>query len=115
MTAEWREVVESDKVIQVELDCVAMDFEEVLVGKNTGFTGGDGRVLPTFTKPILRSRPPPRPAGLGELTMAGKMRYQLDGFKFPPYSYGDGYTFEKDGTLFQAPSYVREFCHMLAP
>lgn len=45
--------------------------------------------FPTFTRAIPRTRPPPRPAGLGQTNEAAKKRWQEDSYRFPPYTYDE--------------------------
>ena len=49
----------------------------------------DGAILPTCMKSIRRHRPPPRPAGLQRVSNDGKLRWQADEYRFPPYQYDD--------------------------
>ena len=43
--------------------------------------------FPTFTRPIVRRRPPPDPAGLGHTSDEGRERWEADSFRYPPYVY----------------------------
>ena len=43
--------------------------------------------LPTFTRSIPRVRPPPSPAGIRHTPQEAVERWQLDSFRFPPYTY----------------------------
>ena len=45
--------------------------------------------FPTFTRAIRRTRPLPRPAGLGQTNEAAKKRWQEDSYRFPPYTYDE--------------------------
>ena len=47
----------------------------------------NGTVLPTCMKAIRRSRPPVRPAGLDRVDISGRLRWEADEFRFPPYQY----------------------------
>ena len=49
----------------------------------------EGAILPTCMKSIRRDRPPVRPAGLSRVSHEGRLRWQADEFRFPPYQYGD--------------------------
>lgn len=42
-------------------------------------------------KSIPRPFPPVRPAGLDRVSYDGRMRWQADDFRFPPYQYGDSF------------------------
>ena len=46
-------------------------------------------VLPTCMKAIKRSIAPPKPAGLERVSADGRLRWQADDMRFPPYQYGD--------------------------
>ena len=46
-----------------------------------------GAMLPTCMKCIKRSRPPPSPAGIDRVDLDGKLRWEADNYKFPPYQY----------------------------
>ena len=43
--------------------------------------------FPTFTRPIVRRRPTPDPAGLGHTSDEGRERWEADSFRYPPYVY----------------------------
>ena len=43
--------------------------------------------FPTFTRPIPRRRPPPKPAGLEQTSREGQARWAADSFRYPPYVY----------------------------
>ena len=49
----------------------------------------EGAILPTCMKSIRRQRPPPRPAGLQRVSNDGKLRWQANEYRFPPYQYDD--------------------------
>ena len=59
----------------------------------TGAESGD--VLPTCLRAIIRSRPPPRPAGLSRCDEDTKERWKSEHFKFPPYQYLSRFLFWK--------------------
>ena len=40
-------------------------------------------------KAIKRVRPPPRPAGIDRVSEEGKLRWEADSFRFPPYQYAE--------------------------
>ena len=46
-----------------------------------------GAILPTCMKCIKRSRPPPSPANIDRVDLDGKLRWEADNYKFPPYQY----------------------------
>ena len=48
-----------------------------------------GAILPTCMKAIKRQRPPPRPAGYDRVSAEGRLRWEADSFRFPPYQYGE--------------------------
>ena len=50
-----------------------------------------GVKYPTFMKSIVRSRPPPNPAGLRRCDGSMVHRWQSDSFRFPPYQYSYEY------------------------
>ena len=43
--------------------------------------------FPTFTKAIVRQRPPPQPAGIARCDAACLLRWESDSYKYPPYQY----------------------------
>ena len=47
--------------------------------------------LPTFTRAIPRSRPAFRAPGLDRIDTPTRLRYESDGFRFPPYTYAREY------------------------
>ena len=54
--------------------------------------------LPTFTRAIPRSRPPPKPAGIERCSEATLEKWRNDGMMFPPYTYCPEYLMrEVDG------------------
>jgi hypothetical protein len=53
--------------------------------------------FPTFTRSIPRNRPPPSPAGLKGCSLAALERWEIDDFRFPPYTYEDNFMVT-DGT-----------------
>eukprot|EP00438_Fugacium_kawagutii_P006300 Skav233308 [mRNA] locus=scaffold4193:88579:93795:+ [translate_table: standard] len=59
--------------------------------------------LPTFTRAIPRSRPPPSPAGIARCDEETLKRWRRDKMKFPPYTYGPEYLFSSK----QLPGQVR--------
>ena len=50
-----------------------------------------GVTYPTCMKAIVRTHPPPVPAGLDRTPMMARTRWEQDGYKFPPYQYKDCY------------------------
>ena len=59
-----------------------------------------GVKYPTFMKSIVRSRPPPNPAGLRRCDGSTVHRWQSDSFRFPPYQYSYEYLVkDEDGNL----------------
>ena len=48
-------------------------------------------VFPTCMKSIVRSCPPPKPAGLSKCDRDTCWRWEADRFRFPPYQYKSGY------------------------
>ena len=70
--------------------------------------GWHGEVLPTAMKAIVRSRPPPRPAGINRCNADVQGRWASDNFKFPPYHYLDRFTFWKGDKWRLADSRERE-------
>lgn len=46
-----------------------------------------GAVFPTCMKAIVRSRPPPRPAGINKCDQSTLNRWRDDSFRYPPYHY----------------------------
>eukprot|EP00435_Cladocopium_sp_Y103_P069428 s503_g33.t1 len=58
--------------------------------------GEEGYTLPTALKSIVRSRPPPAPAGLARCDEDCLARYQADQFRFPPYHYLPRFLFWKN-------------------
>ena len=46
-----------------------------------------GAVFPTCMKAIVRTRPPPSPAGLAKTDKATRERWASDDFRYPPYQY----------------------------
>eukprot|EP00438_Fugacium_kawagutii_P010981 Skav206612 [mRNA] locus=scaffold1562:77884:84170:+ [translate_table: standard] len=71
-------------------------------------TGSDLR-FPTFTRPIIRSRPPIDPAGLKGASQEARMRWKEDRFRSPPYVYESKFLIESPaGTLHKLPAHSRE-------
>lgn len=63
----------------------------------------------TFTRPIVRARPPIDPAGLKGSSEGARNRWVEDQFRFPPYTYEEKYLLESDrGFLHKLPAYSRE-------
>lgn len=55
--------------------------------------GSSGAVLPTCMKAIVKSKPPPAPAGSSRCDAATKQRYEADEYRYPPYQYGPQFVF----------------------
>eukprot|EP00438_Fugacium_kawagutii_P030713 Skav213067 [mRNA] locus=scaffold364:748159:750546:- [translate_table: standard] len=65
--------------------------------------------LPTFTRPIKRTRPPIDPAGLKDASVAAKHRWRDDQFRFPPYVYEEKYLLlDENERLVKVPAFSRE-------
>eukprot|EP00438_Fugacium_kawagutii_P027760 Skav215993 [mRNA] locus=scaffold4693:119449:124700:+ [translate_table: standard] len=70
---------------------------------------GTTRRFPTFTRPIVRSRPPIDPAGLKGSSQEARMRWKDDSFRFPPYTYDEKFLIESpSGVLEKLPAQSRE-------
>ena len=66
--------------------------------------------LPTFTRAIPRTRPPPGAPGLHKISGVARARYFRDALRFPPYTYEDHLCFvrEADSAFsWQDPGVVR--------
>ena len=55
-----------------------------------------GTIFPTCMKSIVRSRPPPAPAGYARCSWDTIGRWEADSFRFPPYQYDDRFIIWKD-------------------
>ena len=69
---------------------------EAIPDPGWGWPGGeldDNLKLPTFTRAIPRSRPPPAPAGLGSCSEETVQKWKSDKMKFPPYTYQPQFLF----------------------
>ena len=64
-------------------------------------------------KAIKRNRPPIRPAGLDRVTQDGRMRWEADDFRFPPYQYDDRFVFWVGDRWRLANASERELLHGL--
>ena len=64
--------------------------------------------LPTFTRSIPRSKPPPRPAGLQHTPSDAVSRWRLDSFRYPPYTYKKEFCMEKENFFRVACAAERE-------
>ena len=53
--------------------------------------------LPTFTRAIPRTRPPPAAPGLHNVSSTALSRYYADQLRFPPYTYADELCFAAEG------------------
>eukprot|EP00435_Cladocopium_sp_Y103_P015342 s342_g3.t1 len=73
----------------------------------------EGHILPTCMKSIPRKAPPVRPAGLDRVDNDGKLRWQADQFRFPPYQYSNRFIFWVNGRWRLASSSERELLHGL--
>eukprot|EP00438_Fugacium_kawagutii_P019945 Skav209628 [mRNA] locus=scaffold4224:30594:35975:+ [translate_table: standard] len=71
-------------------------------------SGSDLR-FPTFTRPIIRSRPPIDPAGLKGASQEARLRWAEDRYRYPPYVYESKFLIESPaGTLHKLPAHSRE-------
>ena len=69
---------------------------EAIPDPGWGWPGGeldDNLKLPTFTRAIPRSRPPPAPAGLSSCSEETVQKWKSDRMKFPPYTYQPQFLF----------------------
>ena len=56
--------------------------------KGAHWPGGEqGEILPTALRAIIRTRPPPRPAGISRCDQDTLERWAAECYKFPPYHY----------------------------
>eukprot|EP00438_Fugacium_kawagutii_P030064 Skav225587 [mRNA] locus=scaffold901:108728:113061:+ [translate_table: standard] len=70
---------------------------------------GTDRRFPTFTRPIVRQRPPIDPAGLKSSSQEARLRWRDDHFRFPPYTYEEKYLIRSpSGILQKLPAQSRE-------
>ena len=68
-----------------------------------------GVKLPTFTRAIVRKKPPPDPAGLKTASQEALSRWQQDSYRFPPYVYEEKFLLTgEDGTLRKIPADSKE-------
>ena len=58
----------------------------------------EGTVFPTCLKCIVRTQPPPRPAGLERCSEEAKRRWAEDQFRYPPYQYDDKFVITSSST-----------------
>ena len=66
--------------------------------------------LPTFTRAIPRTRPPPGAPGLHKISDVARARYFRDALRFPPYTYEDHLCFVREADAafsWQDPGAVR--------
>eukprot|EP00438_Fugacium_kawagutii_P027734 Skav224787 [mRNA] locus=scaffold764:4437:22368:+ [translate_table: standard] len=70
---------------------------------------GTDRRFPTFTRPIVRQRPPIDPAGLKSSSQEARLRRRDDQFWYPPYTYEEKYLIQSpSGILQKLPAQSRE-------
>eukprot|EP00438_Fugacium_kawagutii_P028380 Skav207224 [mRNA] locus=scaffold1717:49410:52959:+ [translate_table: standard] len=106
----WAEVTSfSDVAIRVKLSG-PMEPDELWMPKGYSWTGsGTDLRFPTFTRPIVRDRPPLEPAGLKNTSQPARERWRLDRFRFPPYTYEERFLVESPkGNLEKLPASSRE-------
>jgi len=83
------EIVEKPRWFEVSL-LHEYPLLEQWLGDNAEWPGfWEGAILPTCMKSIRRIRPPPKPAGLNRVSREGKLRWEADEFRFPPYQYDE--------------------------
>eukprot|EP00438_Fugacium_kawagutii_P010394 Skav220394 [mRNA] locus=scaffold639:248658:258388:- [translate_table: standard] len=84
--AEWFEIEYHDLVNEVKMKG-EIEPDAFWVPEGLKFHGDPKVKLPTFTRPIKRSRPPVDPAGLKGSTKDARERWLKDQFRYPPYTY----------------------------
>lgn len=72
---------------------------------------GNGIIYPTCMKSIVRARPPPHPAGIGQCDYDTKQRWAANEYRFPPYQYREKYLFWKDDWWRLMSASERELLH----
>eukprot|EP00435_Cladocopium_sp_Y103_P016319 s2345_g4.t1 len=72
-----------------------------------------GTILPTCMKSIKRARPPPSPAGLNRVDYEGKLRWEADQYRFPPYQYSSQFVIWKGDKWRLISADERELLHGL--
>ena len=85
MEGVWLE--EKDRWVEVNISHTYPSLDQWLEPGAVWPGYNSGATLPTCMKCIKRSKPPPRPAGINRVDMNGKLRWEADNFKFPPYQY----------------------------
>ena len=72
-----------------------------------------GTIFPTCMKSIVRSRPPPAPAGYSRCSWDTVCRWEADSFRFPPYQYDDRFIIWKGQRWRLLDASERELLHGL--
>ena len=70
-----------------------------------------GAILPTCMKAIKRNKPPPPPAGINRVDKDGRLRWEADSFRFPPYQYQDRFLIWVSGRWRLISASERELLH----
>ena len=85
--APWFEIFRHETAVKVRM---FGDPEPTALWLPEGWTWqaeSEATCFPTFTRPIVRRRPPPSPAGLSGASRVAKERWEEDQFRYPPYTY----------------------------
>lgn len=106
--AEWFEIEASDLVVKVKMKG-EIEPNALWVPEGLRFLGDEKIRLPTFTRPIKRSRPPIDPAGLKGTNKEARERWVKDQFRFPPYTYDRKFMLvDSKENLHKVPAQARE-------
>ena len=107
--APWFEIFRHETAVKVRM---FGDPEPTALWLPDGWTWqaeSEAACFPTFTRPIVRRRPPPSPAGLSGASKVAKERWEEDQFRYPPYTYEDKYLLTAaSGELCKLPAASRE-------
>eukprot|EP00438_Fugacium_kawagutii_P016600 Skav236386 [mRNA] locus=scaffold29:74303:80602:- [translate_table: standard] len=104
----WLEVQRYAVMNQVTLRG-EVEPNELWIPDGMSWDGPPDLKFPTFTRPIVRVRPPLDPAGLKGSSQEAKNRWVEDSFRFPPYTYEQKYLLTSDrGFLHKLPASSRE-------
>ena len=108
--APWLEVIRGSVACKIRM-FGEMEPDGLWLPPGTSWPGGEGTDLrfPTFTRPIVRKRPPPQPAGYEHSSREALERWKEDKYRFPPYTYEEKFLLlGKDGARHKLPADSRE-------
>ena len=95
------EVVQGDRFDRVKMKCFGEPLEIVLSEGCTwpGKENDPELRMPTMTRAIPRSKPPPCPAGIDTTDAAARERWTADKFRYPPYVYREEFMIQDQEKL----------------